>query len=205
MKKSIFIITIFFMCMFCACGKEEQVILDESETYLQESQSEGMTESSVEVSSSESGSTIFVHVCGKVNDPAVYEFENGARVVEAIEKAGGFMEDAATDYLNLAKELSDGEKIYVPDKEEAAGLKPQNEGIAAESSGNVVSADSRININTASKEELLSLKGIGDSRAQDIINYRTENGKFAAIEDIMKVPGIKQGAFNKIKDNIRVE
>ncbi len=205
MKKSIFIITIFFMCMFCACGKEEQVILDESETYLQESQSEGMTESSVEVSSSESGSTIFVHVCGKVNDPAVYEFENGARVVEAIEKAGGFMENAATDYLNLAKELSDGEKIYVPDKEEAAGLKPQNEGIAAESSGNVVSADSRININTASKEELLSLKGIGDSRAQDIINYRTENGKFAAIEDIMKVPGIKQGAFNKIKDNIRVE
>ena len=200
MKKSIFIITIFFMCMFCACGKEEQVILDESETYLQESQSEGMTESSVEVSSSESGSTIFVHVCGKV-----YEFENGARVVEAIEKAGGFMENAATDYLNLAKELSDGEKIYVPDKEEAAGLKPQNEGIAAESSGNVVSADSRININTASKEELLSLKGIGDSRAQDIINYRTENGKFAAIEDIMKVPGIKQGAFNKIKDNIRVE
>lgn len=205
MKKSIFIITIFFMCTFCACSKETQVMLEESETYLQESQFASVTETSVEVSSSESGSTIFVHVCGKVNDPAVYEFENGARVVEAIEKAGGFMENAATDYLNLAKELSDGEKIYVPDKEEAAGLKPQNEGIAAESSGNVVSADSRININTASKEELLSLKGIGDSRAQDIINYRTENGKFAAIEDIMKVPGIKQGAFNKIKDNIRVE
>lgn len=205
MKKSIFIITIFFMCTFCACSKETQVMLEESETYLQESQFASVTETSVEVSSSESGSTIFVHVCGQVNAPAVYEFEKGARVVEAIEKAGGFMEDAATDYLNLAKELSDGEKIYVPDKEEAAGLKPQNEGIAAESSGNVVSADSRININTASKDELLGLKGIGDSRAEDIINYRTEHGGFGTIEDIMKVPGIKQGAFNKIKDNIKVE
>lgn len=123
MKKSIFIITIFFMCTFCACSKETQVMLEESETYLQESQFASVTETSVEVSSSESGSTIFVHVCGQVNAPAVYEFEKGARVVEAIEKAGGFMEDAATDYLNLAKELSDGEKIYVPDKEEAAGLK----------------------------------------------------------------------------------
>lgn len=205
MKKSIYIIIVFCMCLFCACSSGEEVRLEESESALEDARLETTALSSSEVSLSESHSTIFVHVCGKVNDPAVYEFENGARVVEAIEKAGGFMENAATDYLNLAKELSDGEKIYVPDKEEAAGLKPQNEGIAAESSGNVVSADSRININTASKEELLSLKGIGDSRAQDIINYRTENGKFAAIEDIMKVPGIKQGAFNKIKDNIRVE
>ena len=205
MKKSIFIITIFFMCMFCACGKEEQVILDESETYLQESQFASVTETSVEVSSSESGSTIFVHVCGQVNAPAVYEFENGARVVEAIEKAGGFMENAATDYLNLAKVLTDGEKIYVPDKEEALGLNPVNVDTAQGNVADAKDTNTKVNINTASKEELLSLKGIGDSRAQDIINYRTENGKFAAIEDIMKVPGIKQGAFNKIKDNIRVE
>lgn len=205
MKKSIFIITIFFMCMFCACSKETQVMLEESETYLQESQFASVTETSVEVSSSESGSTIFVHVCGKVNDPAVYEFENGARVVEAIEKAGGFMENAATDYLNLAKVLIDGEKIYVPDKEEALGLNPVNVDTAQGNVADAKDTNTKVNINTASKEELLSLKGIGDSRAQDIINYRTENGKFAAIEDIMKVPGIKQGAFNKIKDNIRVE
>ena len=205
MKKSIFIITIFFMCMFCACSKETQVMLEESETYLQESQFASVTETSVEVSSSESGSTIFVHVCGQVNAPAVYEFENGARVVEAIEKAGGFMENAATDYLNLAKVLTDGEKIYVPDKEEALGLNPVNVDTAQGNVADAKDTNTKVNINTASKEELLSLKGIGDSRAQDIINYRTENGKFAAIEDIMKVPGIKQGAFNKIKDNIRVE
>ena len=205
MKKSIFIITIFFMCTFCACSKETQVMLEESETYLQESQFASVTETSVEVSSSESGSTIFVHVCGQVNAPAVYEFENGARVVEAIEKAGGFMENAATDYLNLAKVLTDGEKIYVPDKEEALGLNPVNVDTAQGNVADAKDTNTKVNINTASKEELLSLKGIGDSRAQDIINYRTENGKFAAIEDIMKVPGIKQGAFNKIKDNIRVE
>lgn len=205
MKKSIFIITIFFMCTFCACSKETQVMLEESETYLQESQFASVTETSVEVSSSESGSTIFVHVCGQVNAPAVYEFENGARVVEAIEKAGGFMENAATDYLNLAKVLTDGEKIYVPDKEEALGLNPVNVDTAQGNVADAKDTNTKVNINTASKEELLSLKGIGDSRAEDIINYRTENGKFAAIEDIMKVPGIKQGAFNKIKDNIRVE
>ena len=205
MKKSIFMITIFFMCIFCACSKETQVMLEESEAYLQESQFASVTTTSVEVSSSESGSTIFVHVCGQVNAPAVYEFENGARVVEAIEKAGGFMENAATDYLNLAKVLTDGEKIYVPDKEEALGLNPVNVDTAQGNVADAKDTNTKVNINTASKEELLSLKGIGDSRAQDIINYRTENGKFAAIEDIMKVPGIKQGAFNKIKDNIRVE
>lgn len=205
MKKSIYIIIVFCMCLFCACSSGEEVRLEESESALEDARLETTALSSSEVSLSESHSTIFVHVCGKVNDPAVYEFENGARVVEAIEKAGGFMENAATDYLNLAKVLTDGEKIYVPDKEEALGLNPVNIDTAQGNVADAKDTNTKVNINTASKEELLSLKGIGDSRAEDIINYRTENGKFAAIEDIMKVPGIKQGAFNKIKDNIRVE
>lgn len=205
MKKSIYIIIVFCMCLFCACSSGEEVKLEESESALEDARLETTALSSSEVSLSESHSTIFVHVCGKVNNPAVYEFENGARVVEAIEKAGGFMENAATDYLNLAKVLTDGEKIYVPDKEEALGLNPVNIDTAQGNVADAKDTNTKVNINTASKEELLSLKGIGDSRAEDIINYRTENGKFAAIEDIMKVPGIKQGAFNKIKDNIRVE
>lgn len=205
MKKSIYIIIVFCMCLFCACSSGEEVRLEESESALEDARLETTALSSSEASLSESQSTIFVHVCGKVNDPAVYEFENGARVVEAIEKAGGFMENAATDYLNLAKVLTDGEKIYVPDKEEALGLNPVNVDTAQGNVADAKDTNTKVNINTASKEELLSLKGIGDSRAEDIINYRTENGKFAAIEDIMKVPGIKQGAFNKIKDNIRVE
>ena len=205
MKKSIYIIIVFCMCLFCACSSGEEVRLEESESALEDARLETTALSSSEASLSESQSTIFVHVCGKVNDPAVYEFENGARVVEAIEKAGGFMENAATDYLNLAKVLTDGEKIYVPDKEEALGLNPVNVDTAQGNVADAKDTNTKVNINTASKEELLSLKGIGDSRAEDIINYRTENGKFAAIEDIMKVPGIKQGAFNKIKDNIMLE
>ena len=205
MKKGVFIIIVFCMCLFCACSRGEEVRLEEGESTWSQPQFETVALSSSEVSLSESQSTIFVHVCGKVNDPAVYEFENGARVVEAIEKAGGFMENAATDYLNLAKVLTDGEKIYVPDKEEALCLNPVNVDTAQGNVADAKDTNTKVNINTASKEELLSLKGIGDSRAEDIINYRTENGKFAAIEDIMKVPGIKQGAFNKIKDNIRVE
>lgn len=203
MKKSIYIIIVFCICLFCACSSGEEVKLEESESALEDAQLETTALSSSEVSLSESHSTIFVHVCGKVNNPAVYEFENGARVVDAIEKAGGFMEEAAIDYLNLARVLADGEKLYVPDKEEA--LESESANVAQMSTGDIKGADTKVNINTASKEELLSLKGIGDSRAEDIINYRTENGKFAAIEDIMKVPGIKQGAFNKIKDNIKVE
>ena len=203
MKKSIYIIIVFCMCLFCACSSGEEVRLEESESALEDARLETTALSSSEVSLSESHSTIFVHVCGKVNNPAVYEFENGARVVDAIEKAGGFMEEAAIDYLNLARQLTDGEKLYVPDKEEA--LESESVNTAQINTGDVKVTDTKININTASKEELLSLKGIGDSRAEDIINYRTENGKFAAIEDIMKVPGIKQGAFNKIKDNIKVE
>ena len=205
MKKSIYIIIVFCMCLFCACSSGEEVRLEESESALEDAQLETTSLSSSEVSLSESQSTIFVHVCGKVNNPAVYEFENGARVVDAIEKAGGFMEEAAIDYLNLARVLADGEKLYVPDKEEALGLNPVNVDTAQGNVADAKDTNTKVNINTASKEELLSLKGIGDSRAEDIINYRTENGKFAAIEDIMKVPGIKQGAFNKIKDNIKVE
>ena len=192
MKKSIYIIIVFCMCLFCACSSGEEVRLEESESALEDARLETTALSSSEVSLSESHSTIFVHVCGKVNNPAVYEFENGARVVEAIEKAGGFMENAATDYLNLAKVLTDGEKIYVPDKEEALGLNPVNIDTAQGNVADAKDTNTKVNINTASKEELLSLKGIGDSRAEDIINYRTENGKFAAIEDFMKVPGIKQ-------------
>ena len=108
MKKSIYIIIVFCMCLFCACSSGEEVKLEESESALEDARLETTALSSSEVSLSESHSTIFVHVCGKVNNPAVYEFENGARVVDAIEKAGGFMEEAAIDYLNLARVLADG-------------------------------------------------------------------------------------------------
>lgn len=149
--------------------------------------------------------SIFVYVCGAVTNPGVYELHGNVRVVAAIEAAGGFCEGAARDYLNLARVLTDGEMIDVPTMEEAeAGL--VNDG-AEESKASLVSGKEdvlSVNINTATKEELMELPGIGESRALSIIAYREENGTFGSIEEIMLVSGIKEGAFAKIKAYIRV-
>jgi len=148
-------------------------------------------------------------VCGAVLSPGVYEMPYGARVVAAIEAAGGFVENAAVDYLNLARVLSDGEKLMVPTMEEAEALK-ETEASGKVSVGAVSQGGSEngaglsININTATKEELMELPGIGESKALSIIAYREENGAFGSIEEIMLVSGIKEGAFAKIKAYIRV-
>lgn len=153
--------------------------------------------------------SIFVYVCGAVLSPGVYELPDSARVVAAIEAAGGFGENAAVDYLNLARILTDGEKLMVPTVEEAEALKGTEasdkvSGGVTSQAGSEVGAELSININTATKEELMELPGIGESRALSIIAYREENGAFGSIEEIMLVSGIKEGAFAKIKAYIRV-
>lgn len=140
----------------------------------------------------------FVHICGEVNQPGVYELPAGSRVFEAVEAAGGFTEAAAPDSLNLAQKVSDGMKLVILSEKEAETLSGESfSGTAGESDG-------LININTASKEQLMTLTGIGESRADDIIRFREESGGFEKIEDIMKVPGIKNAGFQKIKDRITV-
>lgn len=158
---------------------------------------------------------IVVHVCGEVAVPGVYELPEGSRIYQAVELAGGYTADAAEDYLNMAQVLSDGVKLEVPDKEAAAKL-PEAAGAGGQSgtgrSGAVQAevqsgsggVSAKVNINTAAKEELMTLKGIGQARAEDIIAYRQTNGPFGKIEDIMKVSGIKEAAFQKIKENIAV-
>lgn len=140
---------------------------------------------------------IFIHVCGEVERPGVYEMKPGNRVFEAVERAGGFTDKAASDYLNLAQPLTDGMKITVPDKELAKTLSE------SESEQQTVSGD-KVNINTATKEQLMTLRGVGEARAADIIAYRQQNGSFKKIEDIMEVSGIKEAAFQKIKESITV-
>ena len=145
---------------------------------------------------------VWVHICGRVISPGVYRLPVGSRVFQAVEAAGGFSEDAACDFLNLAGTVSDGMQIYVPGAEE---LKEGNVPLQTGGEGSETSKeDRRININTATKEELMTLKGIGESRAEDIIRFREDSGKFRKIEDIMKVPGIKEAGFRKIKDSIIV-
>lgn len=141
--------------------------------------------------------TICIHVTGCVANPGVYQLTKGSRVYEAIVLAGGFREDADKDYLNQAAELSDGQKLHVYSIEEAATAGQYiNSGVTQQEETKLV------NINTATKEELMTLPGIGESRAESIIAYREENGGFRSIEDIMKVSGIKDAAFDKIKNYI---
>ena len=133
---------------------------------------------------------ICVHVCGFVKHPGVYELPIGSRIYQAIEKAGGFRKQADTTGLNQAELLDDGVQIYIPSK--------------AETKKNSESISSKVNINTASKEELMTLTGIGEAKAEAIIAYRDKHGKFKKIDDIMNISGIKEGMFAKIEGDITV-
>ena len=170
---------------------------------------------------SDSGDTsCYVYVCGQVTSPGVYKLEEGQRIFEAVELAGGFTGEARPEYLNLAEPVFDGMKILVPDEAQASdpswngqigssGTVPGTGG-SGFGAADAYSQDrgavpmKKVNINSASKEELMTLTGIGESRAADIIRYRTEQGAFSRIEDIMNVPGIKEASFRKLKDQIEV-
>ncbi|HJD01442.1 MAG TPA: helix-hairpin-helix domain-containing protein [Candidatus Mediterraneibacter excrementavium] len=141
-----------------------------------------------------SDAEICVYICGAVHEPGVYELPEGSRVHEALEMAGGMTEEAAAYALNLARIAVDGEQIYVPDAEEIQG-----QSILSGSG-----YEKKVNINTASMEELMTLTGIGEAKAESIIRYREENGGFQSIEDLMEIGGIKEGVFEKIKDDITI-
>ena len=134
----------------------------------------------------------YVYVCGEVNEPGVYTLLEGSRAFEAIEMAGGLSELAATDYINQAELIKDGMKLEIPTKEEADVLE---ETIKSEQGG-------LVNINTASKDALMSIPGIGEGRAQAILDYREKSGEFLSLDDLLKVDGIKQGIYDKMKDHI---
>lgn len=148
--------------------------------------------------------SVFVHIDGAVVAPGVYEMTGSLpRVNDAVIAAGGLAGDADTSALNLAAVLSDGEKIHVPRQGEAVAAVQNSSGAA---SGPDVGASSSgvININTATAEELDSLPGIGPSTAAAIVEDRERNGPFVNPEDLMRVSGIGEGKFSKLKDQIRV-
>lgn len=138
-------------------------------------------------------SCIYVDIDGAVNVPGVYEFSEGDRVIDAIEKAGGLKDNAYTKNLNKARKLIDGEKIYIFEEGENISLDLYNAG-----------NEGKININTASKDKLMSLPGIGEVYAQRIIDYRSRKF-FSSIEEIKEVQGIGEKIFEKIKDSITIE
>lgn len=145
--------------------------------------------------------TITVHITGEIKYPGVVVLKNGDRIVDAIEAAGGETENADLDRVNLAYVLNDGDKIYIPNKNEE------------EEKGNTITTENEIgqekkitiNINTATLEELIKLPGIGEATANKIIEYRKQNGKFQNIEELKNVPGIGNSKYETLKEMIRAK
>lgn len=148
---------------------------------------------------------VYVDVDGAVASPGVYRLQDGARVSQAIDAAGGLTAEADVTGLNRASKVTDGQKIYVPTvgEQQAALATGGAEGGAAAASGTDASSG-LVNINTASAAELQTLSGIGPSMAQSIIDERTQNGAFASVDDLMRVSGIGEKKLAKIKDCICV-
>ena len=149
-------------------------------------------------------SGIYVYICGEVINPGVYELSGDSRIYEAVDAAGGFTENAARECVNLASKVSDGMQITIYNREEAASLPADSASVGGNAGKSGTSGSGLVNLNTATKEELMTLKGIGESKAEDIIRYREKSGGFKKIEDIMKISGIKENGFQKIKDSITV-
>ena len=169
--------------------------------------------------SSEEEKTLVVHICGAVSAPGVYELPTGSRIIDAVEAGGGFLPEAEEACCNLAEEIVDGCQIYIMTKSEscADGQTEKKAGIQTSPDSDMQTTDRNVrsnsapalenglvNLNTADIAALTTLPGIGESRAKAIISYREQHGAFAKIEDIMKISGIKQAAFSKIKDKITV-
>ena len=160
--------------------------------------------------------TIFIDIKGEVENPGVYEMQLGDRVIDALQMAGGFTDEATTDNVNLSKKLKDETVIIIPSylkDYENVTIKNDyeidiNDDIVQfdenESNEKIESSSSLVNINTASVVELMSLDGIGESKAKAIIEYRDINGDFENILDIKNVSGIGESIYEKIKDYITV-
>ncbi len=194
---------LLFLSILPGCGAKPEEILLAAESSVQQEAPSQKQNSTQELSVTEpqedlaQADTIFVYVCGAVSNPGVYELPVDSRAYEAVAQAGGMSEEAAGTAVNLAEVLADGQKLQIPFQGEIS------ESQELDNSG--ITTDSRININTASMEELMTLKGIGQTRAEQILEYREKHGSFASPEAIMNVDGIKQGTYDKIKDNIKIQ
>lgn len=181
----------------------DDVIATETSEYVEESELE----------------SIQVYICGAVNNPGVYEVYMGSLLYEIVDVAGGFSEDAAQEYINLVYEINENISIYIPTNSEVSHNSYSNSelirgsndyfmwGVSEDTTdfSDVSQEDTsgKVNINTASREELMTLPGIGEATANAIIEYRNTNS-FNTIEDIMNVSGIGESKFSRIRSYICV-
>ena len=198
MKKMNIITSVFLSFLLMGCGAKETAIKWQVEDTQVSVEQQEMTAVEGAVEETATLSYVYVYVCGAIQNPGVYEVPEGSRLYEVLEHAGGMLEEADDMYLNLAREVKDGEQIVILTSEQT---KTADGSILTEQAVGVMGL---VNINTASVEELTSLNGIGESRARAIIAYREKNGAFASVDSIMQVVGIKEALFAKIKDKITV-
>lgn len=198
---AVFIIVLFiFLKNYQQSSQIEE--LESSESSL-ESESSEETETSEDGASREedSSTTMMADVKGAVVNPGVYEFEEGDRVETLIEQAGGLTEDADPNQINMAQVVEDEMVIYVPTKGEVVQAPPSNGGTSNASTGE---NEGMVNINTATMEELMTLPGIGETKAQAIMDTREEKGGYKSIDEIKDAPGIGDATYEQIKDLIYV-
>lgn len=197
MSKYIWLIMFLGLGFLTGCGTKEAVMTaSDKGTALSDGQTaavSGTEETLSDLENQEAAAAqqrIYVYVCGHVEKPGVYQLSADARICDALELAGGVTKEGRPEALNQAEHMTDGQTLYVPGMEEETG-EP------------VLEDDGLVNINQADREALMTLPGIGESKAEVIIQYREEHGEFKSIEELMEIPGIKEGVFNKIKGSIK--
>lgn len=198
-KKVIFIS--IGICILIICVVVCAIIENKSDNELQNSISIVDNDRSEHKDNREAKQKIMVHVAGEVNNPGIVEVEEGSRLKDAVESAGGFTDEANQNKVNLAYEVKDEQKIVIPNikqNDEDISVVDNNEDFIE----NSMTKGTLVNINTATQSELESLTGIGPSMASKIIDYRDKNGKFKSKEDIKNVPGIGSSKYESIKDEI---
>ena len=189
---------VLMICVICTIavmltGSEEKgLVASEGELQSYSSQETPSQEASSDSEAEASAEEIYVDVTGAVQKPGVYQLNQGDRVYQAIEKAGGFREDAEASAINQAAVLEDGQQITIL----STSQQQMQEEKAAE--------EGLVNINTADADTLCTLPGIGEAKAKSIIAYREKNGPFKSTEELTKVSGIKEGVFDKVSDLICV-
>ena len=189
-KKNIIFMILVGICI-CGClwlyGENEPETTENMDVTKEQAEQLEQTEQDME--------QIYVHIVGAVKKPGVYIFQHKPRVIEVVDKAGGFTKDAVVSMINQAEVVEDGTQITIASsKDNKKKEKSQNKGTDANSG--------KVNLNQASKEELMTLTGIGEAKAVAIIAYREANGRFQKIEDLMNITGIKEGVFDKIQSQI---
>lgn len=218
MKKIILIlfgISIILVGVIIVIYKNNQSINDEVVDIFKDEEivEENIESIDEEIDFTEETNTVIVDIKGMVAVPGVYEVDSSARVNDVIILAGGLIEGADTSMINLAKVVSDEMTIIIYSSDEVLQKYkdevcicdcPEITNDACINSNNESNSNKLVNINTASKEELMTITGIGESKADIIIKYREDNGNFKSIEDIKNVTGIGESLFEKIKDYITV-